>query len=403
MTTLDEILFLAHRIPYPPNKGDKIRSYNIMRVLSQRYRVHLGCFIDDPEDQAFIQVVKDYCDETHFAELNKVQILWRSLLGMLKGDPLSVAAYNDRSMHSWVRSLVKRREIDRILVVSSCMAQFVDNIELLKFKPIIDFVDVDSGKWRLRSQRNRWPLQYLFRREANKLQAHDRAVAERFEHALFVAETEATLFRHLSPETVHKTHVVPNGLDVGYFSPEAKYPDPFDGRPTVVFCGALNYWPNEDAVVWFAHKVLPALKKDAVNIDFAAVGREPSRRVLGLEKIEGLNIIGTVPDVRPYLANASIIVVPLQDSPGVANKVLEGMAMEKPVVATTKAMTGLKLKPGREIIIADEPETFATAIADILNGEIDGQTLGRKARHRILADFDWGKALDQLPRLIDDR
>jgi sugar transferase (PEP-CTERM/EpsH1 system associated) len=374
-----------------------------MRVLSQRYRIHLGCFIDNPEDEAFIQVVKGYCDETNFTKLNKVQILWRSLIGMLKGDPLSVAAYNDRSMHSWVRSIIKRREIDRILVFSSCMAQFVDDDEFLKFKPIIDFVDVDSDKWRIRSERNRWPLRYLFKREADKLQSHDRAVAGRFGLALFVAETETALFRLFSPDTVYKTHVVPNGLDVDYFSPDVKYPDPFDGRPTVVFCGALNYWPNEDAVVWFAHKIFPLLKEDAVNVNFAVVGRAPKRRVLGLEKIEGLNIVGTVPDVRPYLANASIIVVPLQDSPGVANKVLEGMAMAKPVVATTKAMSGLMIKPGSEVIIADEPETFATAIADILNGRLDGKRLGQNARQRILTDYDWGKALARLPRLIEDR
>jgi glycosyltransferase involved in cell wall biosynthesis len=218
-----------------------------------------------------------------------------------------------------------------------------------------------------------------------------------------VAETETALFRLFSPDTVYKTHVVPNGLDVDYFSPDVKYPDPFDGRPTVVFCGALNYWPNEDAVVWFAHKIFPLLKEDAVNVNFAVVGRTPKRRVLGLEKIEGLNIVGTVPDVRPYLANASIIVVPLQDSPGVANKVLEGMAMAKPVVATTKAMSGLMIKPGSEVIIADEPETFATAIADILNGRLDGKRLGQNARQRILTDYDWGKALARLPRLIEDR
>ena len=400
---MDEILFLAHRIPYPPDKGDKIRSYNILRSLCALYRVHLGCFVDDAEDWQHVETLSELCGETHFAPLGRPRFLLRAAGGLLGGEPLSVATYGDEGLRTWVQTLIDQRPISCVYAFSSAMAQFVDPSIAAGIRTVLDFVDVDSDKWRSRSRRTRWPLRSLYRREANLLLAHDRAAAEKFDLSLFVSESEAELFRSLAPDAGSKLHVVRNGLDADFFNPENEYPNPFAESSTIVFCGAMNYWPNEEAVIWFANEVQPRLRQEFPALQFAIVGRSPSRRVRALQQLEGVNVVGAVPDVRPYLAHASVVVVPLRDSPGVANKVLEGMAMARPVVATPQAVEGLKIERDKEVVIADGVEDQAMAVLNILSGKTNGPELGADARAAVLADYDWKSTLAELSGLIEGR
>lgn len=398
---MEEILFLAHRIPYPPDKGDKIRSYNILRSLAERYRVHLGCFIDNADDRRHIPILQELCEDSYFASLGKAQLAARAAGGLIGGQALSVAAYDDGAMRQWVGSVLERHEITIVYVFSSAMAQYLDGLDVSNLKTVVDFVDVDSDKWRSRSKQSKWPLNALYRREAGKLLAHDRAAAEKVDLSLFVSESEAELFRSLVPEAADKVHVVPNGLDADYFSPDTDTADPFGETPSVVFCGAMNYWPNEDAVVWYANDVHPLVRQKHPNAEFHIVGRTPGRRVLELRKLPCVNVVGTVPDVRPYLAHASTIVIPLRDSPGVANKVLEGMAMARPVVATPKALSGLSVDADKEVVVAEGATAFAAAVSTVLDGGFVGVELGVNARARVVTDYNWTSALADLPVLIE--
>lgn len=393
-----EILFLAHRIPYPPTKGEKIRAYNFLSHLARTHVVHLGCFVDDPSDWRHADHLRALCEECHFAALSRVRA-WRRAVGALARDAaLSVGIVRDAALGAWVGDLVQRRPIACVLAYSSGMAQFLARLPPRHVRRIVDFVDVDSEKWRQMASCHRWPLSWLYRREGRRLAAFDRAAACGCDRCLFVSPAEARLFQQLSPAAASKVLVLPNGVDSAYFSPEPTFASPFaPGGPVIAFSGDMSYWPNEDAVLWFAKAVLPRVRAARSDLRFVAVGRSPSRRLRRRAPGLGITLTGEVPDVRPFLAHAALVVAPLRVARGVPNKVLEAMAMAKPVVATPAAVVGLSVRPGEEILLAAEPDDMAGAIERALEPRF-GRSMAEKARARVVADFGWAPTL----RLLDD-
>lgn len=394
----EELLFLAHRMPYPPNKGDKIRSFHLLRHLSQHYRVHLGTFIDDEADWQHVDVVQSFCAESHFARLNPLTARLRSLSGLLTGQALTLPYYRNAGLQQWVNDLLANHPVRRILVFSSAMAQYVRQAD--DTRRVIDFVDVDSDKWRQYAETKRWPLSWLFRREAERLLCYEREIAREFDAALFVSREEARMFKQLAPESAQKTGYFSNGVDAGYFSPEREYPDPYPkGEQVLVFTGAMDYWPNVDAVRWFAEEIFPALHVDRPQTRFYIVGSRPAPAVCELARSPGITVTGTVADVRPYLAHARIAVAPLRIARGLQNKVLEAMSMAKTVVASPQAAEGIQAALGSELHVAASAGEFRQKILDLLAGKVSEQT-GNAARARILADYDWNSCLAQVDALL---
>lgn len=393
-----EILFLAHRIPYPPTKGDKIRAYHFLAHLAHRHVVHLGCFVDDPSDWQHADHLRALCGECHFAALPRVYAWRRALGGFARNEALSVAILRDVALAGWIGDLVQRRPIECVFAYSSAMAQFLARVPARRLRRLVDFVDVDSDKWRQMASYHRWPLSWLYRREGLRLGAFDRDAAGRCDHCLFVSAAEARLFGELIPAARPKALVVPNGVDSARFSPELHFACPFGpGGPVVAFTGDMSYWPNADAVLWFAQAVLPRVRSDHPDLRFVAVGRSPGRRLRRLAARLGITLTGAVSDVRPFLAHAALVVAPLRIARGVPNKVLEAMAMAKAVVATPAAVTGLRVRSGEDILLAANPEDLASAIARILEPRL-AKSVGEKARGRVVADYSWGPSL----RLLDD-
>jgi sugar transferase (PEP-CTERM/EpsH1 system associated) len=309
------------------------------------------------------------------------------------------ASRRDPALAAWIGSLLRRRAIDCVFAYSSVMAQYLAGVPE-GVRRIVDFVDVDSEKWRRLAARRRWPWAWLYRRESERLRAFDRDGAERCDHCLFVSPAEAQSFRELVPAAAAVTLVIPNGVDGGYFAPGHHHPYPFGpGGPVIAFTGDMSYWPNEDAVLWFAREVLPRLRADQPGVRFAVIGRAPSRRLRKGAARLGIDLRGAVPDVRPYLAHAALVVAPLQTALGVPNKVLEAMAMGKAVVATPAAVKGLCLSPGRDILVADAPAAFARAVTSLFD-QGRAADLGARARARALADYSWEPSLRSLDRLI---
>jgi len=400
---MDTILVLAHRIPYPPDKGDKIRTYHVIRHLAARYRVHLGCFVDDPNDWRHAETLRGLCADTYFAPIGAGRMALAALTALHRKRALSIAAYDHPGMAAWVRGAVNRHRPAGIYAVSSAMAQFVHGLPGNAVPTVIDFVDMDADKWRLRAAQARWPQSWVFRREAACILDHDRAASRRFDHCLFVSQSEADKFCSAVPDAADKVRCMPNGIDGAYFTPQSTYPDPFAGAPTLVFTGTMGYWPNQDAVSWFATDVLPVLRRDMPTLGFAVVGRAPGRAVRRLARREGVRIVGAVSDVRPYLAHALAVVAPLRHSPGVANKILEGMAMAKPVVATSQALAGLPLRPGEDVLLANSAVDFRRALAPYYADPAPSTDLGERARSRVLRDFAWSAALTGLDELFSEK
>ena len=397
---MPEFLFLAQRLPYPPDKGDKIRSYRLLRRLAERGRVRLGAFIDDEADLVHLPAVREFCAEAHVARLDPRLAKLRCLSGFATGDPLTLGYYRDRGMADWVARVLRETPPDAILVFSSAMAQYVlGRPEAPPF--VMDFVDVDADKWRQYADTLAPPKSWIYRREWRRLLAFDRRVAQAALAGTFVSEPEAELFRRLAPESAHKTFAVANGVDADYFSPARDYPRLLpEGRPCFVFTGAMDYWPNVDAVVWFAEAMLPRIRTAAPDAEFWVVGANPAPAVEKLRGRPGVTVTGRVPDVRPYLAQATAAVAPLRISRGVQNKVLEAMAMARPTVVTPQALEGIDAEPGRELLLADGEAAFAEAALAVASGGID-PGMGAAARRRVNDFYSWSARLAGLDRLLD--
>ena len=363
---MEDLLYLVHRIPYPPNKGDKIRSYHFLKILLQNYRVHLGAFIDDPQDIVHHEYLADLCESVHFVSINPMQRRLWSLTGLLTGQALSLPYYQHRKMKQWVREVLEQYEIHKALVFSSTMAQYV--IDQPELPCLIDFVDVDSDKWRQYAERKNGVSGYIYQREADKLLQYERHAADQSCRSFFVSEREAALFKQLAPESADKVGFINNGVDTEYFSPAHDFQSPYGGEgPVIVFTGAMDYWANVDAVLWFAQEIFPAVRQQLASACFYVVGSKPTKQVQELALLNSVRVTGRVDDIRPYLAHADLVIAPLRVARGVQNKVLEGLAMDRPVLATEAAMEGIEVNHSLNLHVAENPDAFALATVDLLN------------------------------------
>lgn len=394
---MKEILFLAHRIPYPPNKGDKIRSFHILKHLAKSFRVHLGAFVDDPVDWRYVKDVEALCGETRLLPLHPGWAKLRSLQGFLAGEALSLPYYRDAAMAAWVDGIVRNRPLAGILVFSSAMAQYAERVD----SPVrvIDFVDVDSDKWRQYSENKPWPLSWVYRREGLCLLAFDQRMASRFDRSLFVSEDEAALFRSLAPESADKIFAMENGVDTAYFDAGGEYENPYpEGVEALVFTGAMDYWANVDAVAWMVKEIFPEVLRARSSAKFYIVGARPSPEVKALAAADGVIVTGAVKDIRPYLAHARLAVAPLRIARGIQNKVLEAMAMGKPIVATRAAMEGIDVNGPLDFELADTAQESVASILDILcRSTLPARSW--KNRDFICARYGWERNLSQLDTL----
>lgn len=383
---MEDLLLLIHRIPYPPNKGDKIRSYHLLKHLAGQYRVHLATFVDDADDWQHVPKVEAMCASSHFAPLNPTLARVRSLGALLKNRSLSLDYYRDASLERWVDATVARNNISRVLVFSSAMAQYADKYP--QARRVVDFCDVDSDKWRQYADQKSWPMSWLYRHEARQLLSYERRVARDYDASLFVSAPEAQLFRDLAPESSARIGFFNNGVDTDYFSPHTEYANPYQaGERAIVFTGAMDYWPNVDAVQWFSAEVLPQLRTRFADLRFYIVGARPTQAVRDLGNLAGVTVTGTVPDVRPYIFHAQASVAPLRIARGIQNKVLEAMAMATPVVVSPQALEGIEAMPGAELVLADGAEAFVEAVSGMLHARQDA--MGRAARTCVERQYSW--------------
>lgn len=389
-----DLLYLVHRIPYPPNKGDKLRSFHLLRHLAGSHRVHLGCFVDDAEDLARLEeyrkALSKYCVELCILPLSPRWARLGSLRALVTNEALSLPYYRNRALQDWVDGLLAdhRRKIAAAVIFSSPMAQYLAGHGL---PALVDFVDLDSDKWTQYAAQHPWPFSWLYRREGEKLLTFERQTAQWAQHGFFVTDNECQLFLERAPEASGRVTAVCNGVDAEYFSPEQVLPAPFPGDEIpLVFTGAMDYWPNVDAVRWFAQDILPALKQMKPQLRFYIVGRNPAAEVQALAANDAAVVVtGTVPDVRPYLLHAALVVAPLRLARGIQNKVLEAMAAARPVIASTTCAAPIDAVVGRDLLAAETPLEWQQHIMQLLDQPRQAAELGAAARRRILSHYSW--------------
>jgi sugar transferase (PEP-CTERM/EpsH1 system associated) len=398
---MSELLFLAHRFPYPPDKGDKIRSWHFLRHLTERFRVHLGCFIDDERDWGLVGEVKAICGECCIVPLPRRWAKLRSLRGLLTNGPLTLPYYFDRNLSAWTRTILARPNLSTIFVFCSAMAQYIPIEVRRSHRSVADLVDVDSAKWADYARESSSASAWIYRREAKLLRRFEGQISRSFGATIVSTRAEMDLLRTIAPEARDAIMPISNGVDSDYFSPDRHYESPFSSNVVpVVFVGAMDYWPNIDAAVHFALSVVPHLRRGEPRVQFTIVGSNPTAEVTALSTLEGIVVTGRVGDVRPYLAHARAIVAPLRIARGVQNKVLEAMAMARPIIASPQALTGINGISGRDYILAKTDDEFVVQVEAAIRGDYDGE-IGRWARERVLAEYSWSSAFARLGGLID--
>lgn len=390
---MGNILFLTHRIPFPPDRGDKIRGFNIVKYLSTRKRVHVIAFADDPRDLKRKNGLAPYTGNR--------SIIWRSkprwvaaVQSLLFRKPVSLTAFENRPIQEAVDNILARHSIDAIYVFSSQMAQYLPARP--RQRVVMDFVDMDSAKFAAYAQTSSGIMAWMMQREAQLLLAHEKAVAARADASLFVSEAEAELFR--SRTGAQRVHVLENGIDTDFFNPAAQFKRIDTMGSLIVFTGQMDYRPNIDAVRWFAETVLPHVQVKHPAARFAIVGRNPSDAVRALAKLPGVIVTGEVPDVRGWLAAAHVVVAPLQLARGVQNKVLEAMAMARPLVASAAAAEGID--HGDTIRIGSTVGEIADQITMLIEDPATAQALGKAARAQVLKRYGWPARLAALDPIL---
>lgn len=398
-----DLLFLCHRIPYPPNKGDKIRSFRWWAALVEHFRVHLGAFVDDPLDWTHARYLQQDCRSSRFLPLPRTKATLRSLSGFLTGTSLTLPYYRDIGMQRWVDERLARYPIRHLLVFSSAMAQYVNDERWSSARRVIDFVDVDSDKWRQYGNTKSWPASWIYRREARRLQEEEKRLARTFDASVLVSDQEASLFRSQVADVAHRVVSIGNGVDITFFSfdPERSSPYTLSSEP-VVFTGAMDYWANADAVIWFAREIWPKVLEKRPRAVFFVVGARPTPNVVALG-CSNIRVTGWVRDVRPYLQCARVVVAPMRIARGVQNKVLEGMAMGKAVITTSRGLEGIGAVPGRDLLVCDEPDAYASAVLALMDGA--GSEIGASGRRFVAEYCSWSDSARRPIELLlaDDR
>ncbi len=391
------ILYLTPRIPYPPNKGDKVRTFNTLRYLSRRHSVTLVSLVDHGDSVEHLAPLRALCDEVVLIDNGLAGARTRAGLALVLGKSASEGFFGKGSMRRTVASLCEHRSFDTILVMSSALAQYLPDAG--REHRVVDVVDVDSDKWRQFATNTAPPLSWLFRLESRRVARLESELAHCADALVFISIPERETYRH-HQRTEVPTFVVPVGVDTTHFAPSTP-PCGFI-PPRLLFTGALDYRPNIDALQWFMRSILPLIRLEIPAIRLIAVGHRPSPAVRRLARRHpvDLEIRGSVPDIRPFFAEATVFVAPLRLGRGMKVKILEAMAMGTAIVGTSVAAAGIDVRSDREVLIADSAESFARAVVKLLQDDAYRLQLAGAARRKIEALYTWEAPLAAMEQVL---
>jgi len=390
-----KILFLAHRLPYPPNKGEKIRAFHELTFLGQRHAVDLFCFADSLEEARDQGALKSVCRCLYVERRTSVSRARGMVRSLLCGEPLSCGFFFSRKFQAQVHRAIEQNTYDVIFVYCSSMTQYIPDPPSIPV--VVDFVDIDSAKWAQYAQRAKTPLSWVFSREARELAR----LEEHWTHAsaatIVTTEQEAVLSKGKDTPLLE---VIGNGVEI---PPARTSAPPYEIRclqPYALFVGTMDYLPNADAVEYFAKNILPKVRESCPDLNFVIVGRDPSRRVRRLAKLPGVVVTGTVPDVSVYLSGAAVVVAPFRIARGIQNKLLEALAAGKPVVSTSGPARAIGAQHGDNLLVADSPSDFAHALLTVLNDRELYVRLSNGADF-VRRNFSWREKLRRLEHVLE--
>lgn len=373
------ILFLSQRVPYPPNRGDKITTWRLIERMHREHDVTAVAFAHDEKDVAAAGELVAKGIPCHFVRYHDRTAKLRSLPLLATSTPLTLGVYGSRELQSMVDTLIAG--CDMAYAYSSSMGAFLE--KHARTPRVMHFGELDSDKWRQYAARTGFPMSWVYAREARTLERFESRIAHAFTQNVFCTPLEQRIFEERMPGA--RSIVLRNGVDLAYFRPLATPPEP--GH--IAFTGVMNYYPNVDGCVWFAREILPLVRREVPDARFTIVGAHPSAEVSALASIPGVTVTGFVDDTRTWIGKAQVSVAPLRIARGIQNKVVEALAMGLPVVGTTCATQGVDGVPERDYLVRDEAETFAKAVVGLLRDPRAATELGRRGRSFVEATYDW--------------
>lgn len=388
------ILYLCHRVPYPPDKGDKIRAFHQINALARHNRVHLLTLADGAVPD--LTPLREICERVEVFPVHRPAGYVRSALGVFGQRPLTLAFFESAGLRRRVEELAARERFDVIVAYSSSMAPYVEPFQGVP--AVLDMVDVDSAKWGQYAHFARPMKRPVYALEAKRLRAYEASLADRFEKIVLATGNERSLYESFTPGA--RVTAVPNGVDFDYFHPLDL---PKAEKPLLVFTGQMDYFANVDGVEFFAREVFPRLRQRFSDLELVIVGRSPVPAVRALGELPGISVTGAVGDVRPFLARSWVFVAPLRIAQGVQNKVLEAMAMDVPVVCSDRVLAGLVdggFQHGRDLLAADSVETFESCVTTLLEDAGARVRLAEAARQRLGISYRWATNLDRFEDIL---
>jgi len=394
------ILFLAHRVPFPPNKGEKIRTFNQLKYLYEKGNSICVCapLEHNAELEFFTKLSDKYCSQVAYGKIPNKQL--RLIKGLLTGKALSVANFYSLALQEEFNKMLTSMNFDAIICTSSAMAEYIYRSDIfvsMKTKPILlmDFMDLDSDKWQQYSNTATWPIKWIYQREARILANYEQQVTHNFDTSFFIADAEVTLFKSQVNDS-GKVLTMGNGMDTELFVP-AKTP-PNNIAPVFLFTGVMDYKPNIDAVVWFVEKIWTSIINIYSEARFIIAGMNPSSEVKKLENIKGIEVTGFVDDILPYYHQSDYFVAPFRLARGVQNKVLQAFACGLPVISTPMGAEGIECVEDSHILIANNPDEFLSCI-NRLEGDMELKSNIRKRALKLINEkYSWEGKL----QILDD-
>jgi sugar transferase (PEP-CTERM/EpsH1 system associated) len=384
-----KVLFLTHRLPYAPNRGDRVRAFHIVRTLAPVVDLEVVSLVHDREELSHLDAVRALGARVSAYMVPRARNYCRAAVRLAGTTPLTHLLLDAPDIARGIETLVQERPPDVVLAFCSGMARFALESPLANCPLVLDLVDVDSEKWRVLAESSSWGKGWLYRREAHLLGDFERQAARKATVTMVVNEREAASLRRLAPDA--DVLVMANGVDVAALRPNGGPTE----QPRIVFCGVMNYEPNVDGVLWFARDVWPLVRAKRPDARFVVVGSAPGRTIRSLAAAgSGIEVAGAVPDVRPYLWNAAISVAPLKTARGLQNKVLEAVAAGLPTVVTSEVSGGLPPFVTPACRVADSPESFADQTLALL--ECSGTKRRALAAQADLSQSTWSAQLASL-------
>jgi len=389
-----KVLFVCHRLPFPPRRGGKIRPFNVIRHLSRRHEVTVASLARTAEELEAGAGLRDHCANVIAETVSAPAALARMVARLPTTTPSSMGYFYSPALAKRIGAELAQTRFDLVFVHCAFVAGYVANVT--SARKLLDFGDMDSQKWLAYAKNRAFPMSLAYYLDGTKLRRAEAQLARKFDVCTCTTRAELDVLQ--SYGTGVPADWFPNGVDTEYFKPaEAPY------RPdSIYFVGRMDYYPNQEGVIAFCRDVLPLIRARRPGVTLAIVGAEPPAKIRELGRLPAVTVIGSVPDVRPYALASAVSIAPLQIARGTQNKILESMAMGVPTVSSIAAAGGVDGEPERDLLTAGTPREFADAVLYVLENPAERKRLSEAARARVLSHHSWDQSMAKLDRIIEE-